>query len=82
MPERSVVRTMSGTTLSSRGPREGPVPGGAGWAWHPPLPLKAVPVIVWPPRPVAALRYLLSRAFLGSVLLPFAALATITWVWL
>ena len=73
---------MSGTKLSSRGPREDPVPGRAGWAWHPPLPLKVVPVFVWPPRPLAALRYLLSRAFLGSVMIPFAALATITWLWL
>ena len=73
---------MSGTKVSSRGSREGPVPGRSGWVWHPPLPLKAAPVFVWPPRPLAALRYLLSRAFLGSVMIPFAALATITWLWL
>ena len=30
---------------------------GIGWAWHPPLPPAGVPVFVWPPRPLAALRF-------------------------
>ena len=52
------------------------------WLWHPPLPLTTVPVLVWPPRPAAALKYLLSFAFLGSIILPFGALAVIIWVYL
>ena len=69
---------MSGTKFSSHSVRDDAHPGRAGWAWHPPLPLAPVPVFVWPPRPLVALRYLLSRAFLGSILIPFGALATIT----
>ena len=52
------------------------------WAWHPPLPLDGVPVFTWPPRPVAAVKYLASLAFLGSVMIPFTVLATISWLWL
>ena len=52
------------------------------WAWHPPLPLAGVPVFVWPPRPLAALKYLLSLTFLGSVLVPFGALAALSWLYL
>ena len=49
------------------------------WAWHPPLPLGPVPIFVWPPRPVAALRYLVSLTFLGSIMAPFGALAALSW---
>ena len=49
------------------------------WAWHPPLPLEPVPVFVWPPRPVAALRYLVSLTFLGSIVAPFGVLAALSW---
>lgn len=49
------------------------------WAWHPPLPLTGVPVFVWPPRILEGLKYLVSRAFLGSLVIPFGALAAITW---
>ena len=52
------------------------------WAWHPPLPLQGIPVFVWPPRPLAALKYLVSVAFLGSVMIPFGALAIVTWTYL
>ena len=69
---------MSGTNSSSHEVRGSAPAPRAGWAWHPPLPLEPVPVFVWPPRPLVALRYLLSRAFLGSVLLPFGALAAVT----
>ena len=54
---------------------------GIGWAWHPPLPLGEVPVLVWPPRPLAALRFLVSRKNL-QLLLPYWALATVTWLFL
>ena len=47
------------------------------WIWHPPLPLQGIPVFVWPPWPLAALKYLLSLGFLGSVMLPFGALAIV-----
>lgn len=77
---------MSGTRVSSYtyqdGARPHPGRGTGAWAWHPPLPLQPVPVFVWPPRPLVALRYLLSRAYLGSVLIPFGVLAAVTWLWL
>ncbi len=49
------------------------------WDYHPELPIEDVPVFVWPPRPLAALKYLVSRAYLLSVVLPFGLLAAITW---
>ncbi len=51
-------------------------------AWHPPLPLEGVPVFVWPPRPLAALKYLVSLTFLWSIIVPFGALAAFTWTYL
>ena len=63
-------------------PQSAPTAPGRAWAWHPPLPLAGVPVFVWPPRPLAALKYLLSLAFLGSVLVPFGVLATLSWIYL
>ena len=47
-------------------PQPAPAAQRGTWAWHPPLPLAGVPVLVWPPRPAAALKYLASLAFLGS----------------
>ena len=52
------------------------------WAWEPPVPLVEVPVLVWPPRILEAIRYLISRGFLLSFLLPFGALSTFTWYYL
>ena len=52
------------------------------WAWQPPLPLQGTPVFAWPPRPVAAVKFLVSLGYLWSVIIPFGALATITWVYL
>ena len=52
-----------------------------GWAWHPPLPLTDVPVFVRPPRPLAALRFLVSRSYL-QLMLPYWVLATVTWLYL
>ena len=52
------------------------------WAWHPALPLQRVPVFVWPPRPISAVKFLLSMAFLGSMIAPYAGLALLTWVYL
>jgi sterol desaturase/sphingolipid hydroxylase (fatty acid hydroxylase superfamily) len=66
---------MDGSQTAARARRDA-------WVWHPPLPLAGVPVFVWPPRPLAALKYLLSLTFLGSVLAPFGALAVVTWVYL
>lgn len=70
-------------TISAAGAR-GP---GAGmnkglWAWHPPLPLEGIPVLVFPPRPVKALRWFFSIAFLWSLLIPYTLLAAITWFYL
>ena len=52
------------------------------WNYQPSLPIEGVPVFVWPPRPVAAIKYLLSRAYLFSVVLPFSLFALITWAYL
>ena len=52
------------------------------WAWHPPVPLRGVPVFVWPPRPLAMLKFLVSHAFFWSLMIPFWATATITWLYL
>ena len=52
------------------------------WHWHPPLPLERVPVLVFPPRLTAAIRYLFSPAYLGSVVIPFGGSATLTWFFL
>jgi hypothetical protein len=41
----------------------------AAWAWQPPLPIVEAPVIVWPPRPLAGLKYIFSLAYLWSVLI-------------
>ena len=51
------------------------------WNYQPSLPIEGVPVFVWPPRPVAAIKYLLSRAYLFSVVLPFSLFALITWAY-
>ena len=74
---------MAGVRVAAREPAAASrVSRAGGWAWHPPLPLAGVPVFVWPLRPVAAVRYLVSRAYLWSIVVPFGALATFTWVWL
>ena len=73
---------MAGGRVAAREPEAVHRANRAAWAWHPPLPLAGVPVFVWPPRPAAALRYLVSRAYLWSVLVPFALIATSTWVYL
>ncbi len=52
------------------------------WAWQPPLPIVEAAVIVWPPQPVAALKYIFSLAYLWSVLIPFGAVAVVAWVYL
>ena len=52
------------------------------WAWRPPLPLRGYPVFVWPPRPVAALKFLVSLGYFWSVIVPFGAVASFTWVYL
>jgi len=52
------------------------------WAWHPQLPLQGIPIFVWPPRLVPALKFLVSVGFLWSIIIPLGALATITWIYL
>jgi sterol desaturase/sphingolipid hydroxylase (fatty acid hydroxylase superfamily) len=49
------------------------------WNWHPELPLKHPPVLVWPPRPVAFLGWLFGRGVLFSQHVLFIALAAIAW---
>ena len=52
------------------------------WAWHPPLPLDRIPVVVFPPNPVKALKWLMSVRFLWSVQVPYTVLAVVTWFFL
>ena len=52
------------------------------WNYTSSMPIEEVPVFVWPPQPVAAFKYLLSRAYLISVVIPFGLLAVITWTYL
>ena len=73
---------MAGVRAGAREPEAARPGNRAAWAWRPPLPLAGVPIFVWPPRPGDALRYLVSRAFLWSILVPFGAVATATWLWL
>ena len=54
----------------------------ATWGWRPPLPLEEVPVFVWPPRPREALKYLVSLAFMGSLVIPFTLTAALVWYYL
>ncbi len=73
---------MADTTV---GANEGAAKPGAAktaWLWHPPLPIKSAPLLVWPPQPVALAKYLVSPFFLWSLILPFGALATLTWYYL
>ena len=55
---------------------------GSPWVWHPPLPMKGIPVLVFPPRPLEALRWLFSRGFFWSVLIPYGFSAVLTWYYL
>ena len=52
------------------------------WTYHPELPLGNVPVFVWPLRIVDGLKYIFSRAYLLSVIIPFGSLAAFTWYFL
>ena len=58
------------------------LPGTPASEWHstPELPLENPPVFEWPPRPLAAARYLVSRDFLWINVLPYVALAIVTYV--
>ena len=55
---------------------------GSVWNWHPELPLKLPPVFVWPPRPIAAIKYLLGRSFLFSQITLYIALSFVSWYYL
>jgi len=52
------------------------------WNWLPPLPIQYVPIFVWPPRALDALKFLVSSPFIGSIMLPYGLLAMLTWYWL
>ena len=53
------------------------------WAWQPPLPTENAPLFAWPPRPMAALKYLFNRVLhkVGtvSIILIFVVLAIMSW---
>ena len=48
-------------------------------SWHPELPIDYVPIFVWPPRPLAVLKYHLGPGFVMSVNLIFVGLAIVAW---
>ena len=50
------------------------------WAWRPELPIGNAPLFAWPPRPVAALGYLLGKGFLLSPNPAYLGLAVLTWL--
>jgi hypothetical protein len=56
--------------------------GGGTWAWHPPLPLEGAPVFVFPPRPLASIRWIFSVGFLWSIVLLYVGTAVFTWFFL
>jgi len=56
-----------------------PEAASGGWTWHPPLPIEGAPIVVWPPRPLAALRWLVSFGFLWSLVLPFVGTSCLVW---
>lgn len=57
-----------------------PAVKGAAWNYHPKLPLtEGAPFFCWPLRPIAALKFFVSWAFFGSIVLPYGTLAAITW---
>ena len=73
---------MADTTV---GGNDGAAKAGAAktaWLWQPPLPIKSAPLFAWPPQPVALAKYLVSPFFLWSLIIPFGALATLTWYYL
>ncbi len=52
------------------------------WNWHPEFPMRDAPVMVWPPRPVEALKWLAGRGFLLSQNTLHIGLALITFYFL
>lgn len=54
-------------------------PTARGWNHHPPLPLEGAPLFVWPPRPLAALRWLVGVGFFWSLIVPYVGTALVAW---
>ncbi len=52
------------------------------WHYQPPLPMEEAPLFVWPPKLVAAGKYMVSNGYLISFLLPYGTLAALTWFFL
>jgi len=53
--------------------------GSTAWNWHPPLPIEPAPVFALPPRPFAALRWLVSFGFLWSYVAVHLGTASVAW---
>ncbi len=49
------------------------------WNWHPALPLEGAPILIMPPRPLAALSWLFSYGFLWSLMVPYVGTALVAW---
>ncbi len=52
------------------------------WNWSPQVPIDLAPIIEWPPRPLAAIRFLLGRGYVYSTAAIFILLAILTWFYL
>ncbi len=52
------------------------------WNWHPQFPLAMPPVFIWPPQPVAALKFILGRGFAMSQMMIYVLLGIATWFYL
>jgi Delta7-sterol 5-desaturase len=73
---------MSSRSIDHDPNKRGTGTGGGTWAWHPPLPLEGAHVFVFPPRPLASIRWIFSVGFLWSIVLVYVGTATFTWFFL
>ena len=56
-------------------------PGRQEWNWHPELPIGNSPIFSWPPKPVAAIKWLARSWLQLSEQLIFAILAVVVWLY-
>lgn len=70
---------MTDTTSEAPAPARGAAANKPTWLWHPPLPLAGVPVFIFPPAPVKALKWLFAISHRWLI---YALLAVVTWHYL
>jgi len=72
----AVTESDPSTVKSSAGPMS------KEWYWHPDLPISTSPIFAWPPRPLAAIQWLVSYWLALSSVVIELALAVAVWYWL